>query len=121
MTIRGGADIIIIADENTLIEALKASDVRVANVNGLFVFAFGRLGDFFAVFICPRDKVGAGGGISASGVETGKAGDCIGGGCLVGVAHVCWTVGVVDGGGDVKALFVVSGGGGGSINGGGSG
>jgi len=116
MTIRGGTDIIIIANENTLIEALKASDVRVANVNGLFVFTFGRLGDFFTVFICPRDKVGAGRGISASGVETGKAGDCIGGGCLVGVAHVCWTVGVVDGGGDVNALFVS----GGSINGGGS-
>jgi len=120
MTIRGGTDIIIIANENTLIEALKASDVRVANVNGLFVFTFGRLGDFFTVFICPRDKVGAGRGISASGVETGKAGDCIGGGCLVGVAHVCWTVGVVDGGGDVNALFVSGGGCGGSINGGGS-
>lgn len=107
MTIGGGPDVIVIGNEDALIEALEAGDVLVANVDGEFVVPFGCLGDFFAVFVCPRDKVGA---VAAAGVvETGETSDCIGSGCLVGVTHVCWTVGVVDGGCNVKAFFVGSG------------
>ena len=102
MTIGGGADIIIIGYQNTLIQYLKSGHVFVANVNGLLGFTFGRLGDFFAVFICPRDKVGA-----TATAEAGEAGDGIGCGGFVGVTHVGGAVGVVDGGGDVESLLVV--------------
>mmetsp|Transcript_27480 Transcript_27480/g.43217 ORF Transcript_27480/g.43217 Transcript_27480/m.43217 type:complete len:333 (+) Transcript_27480:1295-2293(+) len=110
VTIGGGSDVIVVGDEDALIEALEAGDVLVANVDWLFVFAFGCLGDFFAVFICSRDKVGTiaiAAGAAAGVVETGETSNSIGGGSLVGMAHVCWTVGVVDGGCNVKAFFVI--------------
>lgn len=109
VSLGGGPDVIVVRHQNPLVEALESRDVGVADFNGGLALPFGGLGDFFAVFVGAGDEVGGRGGRRA--VEAVEAGDGVGGGGFVGVAHVGGAVGVVDGGGDVESFGWAGGGG----------
>mmetsp|Transcript_2406 Transcript_2406/g.4358 ORF Transcript_2406/g.4358 Transcript_2406/m.4358 type:complete len:621 (-) Transcript_2406:186-2048(-) len=117
VSLGGGPDVIVVRHQYPLVEALESRDVGVADFDGGLALPFGGLGDFFAVFVGAGDEVGGRGGRRA--VEAVEAGDGVGGGGFVGVAHVGGAVGVVDGGGDVESFGWGGGAGCGGVGGGG--
>mmetsp|Transcript_14847 Transcript_14847/g.31999 ORF Transcript_14847/g.31999 Transcript_14847/m.31999 type:complete len:642 (+) Transcript_14847:470-2395(+) len=106
----GGANVVVVGDEGALVEALEAGDVLIANLQRLLPLLLRGLRNLLPVFIRPRHKIRFAGTIPITtlGIQSSKSRNGIGGRTLVRVSHVCWSVGVVDGGGDVESLLLFS-------------
>jgi hypothetical protein len=59
------------------------------------------------MFVCPGNKVAVDSTITTFVIQASKSSNCIGRRSLIRVTHVRWSIGVVDGGGDVESLFLL--------------
>ncbi len=76
----------------------------VTNLNRCFPLLLCSLGNLFTMFVCSRDKVAVDTIAASFVIQASKSSNRIGRCGFICVTHMCWSIGIVDGCGDVESL-----------------